>query len=104
MGVRAIAVEVLRGGAALALWSLPQLPQVGVDVAGAVARSVQAVGQHATATGAGACARLAATVARPHQPVLLVVAEVLRIELLDHCPGYQAIISRDTSLLDMFMI
>jgi len=66
--VAAIAVEVLRVGAAGALRGLPHLAQVGVEVAGAVACPRQAVGQ-----------RAAAAVARPHQAILLVVAEVLRL-------------------------
>jgi len=45
----AIAVEIARGGAAIALRSLPQLPQVRVDVAGAIACSAQAIGERAAA-------------------------------------------------------
>ncbi len=56
--VAAVTVEVLRVGAAGALRSLPHLTQVGIDVAGAVACSRQAV-------------------ARPDEAILLVVAVVL---------------------------
>jgi hypothetical protein len=41
---------------------------VGIDVAGAIACTAEAVGEGARATGAVAC---------PPQPVLLVIAEVL---------------------------
>jgi len=102
--VAAVTVEVLRVGTAGALRSLPHLSQVGVEVAGVVACSGQAVGEGAAATGAIASARLGTAVACPHQAILLVVAVVMRIELIDHCLGYKAIIYIDTSLLNMFMI
>jgi hypothetical protein len=65
--IAAIAIEVLRGRATVALRSLPQVPQVGVDVAGAIARVLQRVGQCPCAAGAVAGQGLAVAVARPHQ-------------------------------------
>ncbi len=70
----AATVEVLLLGAAPVEWPLPQLAQVRVDVRIAVAGPRQAVARP-TATGAIACCRGCPRVARPHQPVLLVVAE-----------------------------
>src|SRR5260370_7200334 len=75
----AIAVEVLRWGVCVALGSLPQLSQVGVGIAGAIARVLQRVGQRSCPAGAVTCAWLAATITRPYQAILLVVAEVLRL-------------------------
>jgi hypothetical protein len=77
--VAAVTVEILRGGAAGALRSLPQLAQVGIEVAGTVACPSQAIGEGAAATGAVACSRLGPAGARPHEAILLVVAEVLRL-------------------------
>jgi len=60
-------------------WPLPELAQVGVDVAIAVARPRDAVGQRAAATGAVARCRLRAPVACPHQVVLLSIAEIFHL-------------------------
>ncbi len=75
MGV-AGAIQVLLLRTAARQRALPQLAQVGVDIAVAVAGPGKAAGERAAATGAVACSRLCAGVARPHQPVLLIVAEV----------------------------
>ena len=74
VGLTAATVEVLLLGAAPVERPLPQLAQVRVDVRIAVAGPRQAVAR-STATGAIACCRGCSGVARPHQPVLLVVAE-----------------------------
>ncbi len=79
VGGAASAVEVLVLGAAPVERPLPELAQVGGDVTRVVGRPTQAVTQGATATGAGACPWLRAAVAGPHQSVLLIVAEVLRL-------------------------
>jgi len=78
MRLTAVTVEVLIAAAATQ-WPLPHLAQVGVDIAAGIGRPAERVRQRRTATGTVACRRLRATVARPHQPVLLVVAEVLRL-------------------------
>jgi len=75
----AVTVQVLILGASTVEWPLPQLPQVRVHVGITVARPAQAIGEGATATGAIACGGLGAAVARPHQPILFVIAEVLRL-------------------------
>ncbi len=73
VGLAAVTVEVLVGPCAV-VGTLPQLAQVRVDVAVAVAGPGQAVARP-TATGATACRRGCPRVARPHQPIVLVVAE-----------------------------
>ncbi len=78
VGLTAATVKVLLLGAAPVEWPLPQLAQVRIDVRIAVGGPRQAVARP-TATGAIACCRGRPGVARPHQPVLLVVAEVLRL-------------------------
>ena len=70
------AIEVLLLRAAARQWALPELAQVGIDIAVAVVGPGEATGERAAATGAVPCSRLRAGVACPHQPVLLVVAEV----------------------------
>ena len=72
----AVTVEILVRGIASGQRSLPQLAQVGVDEAVAVAGITQGIAERATATGAVACPGLRARVACPYQPVLLIVAEV----------------------------
>ncbi len=70
----AATVEVLLLGAATVERPLPQLAQVRVDVRITVAGSTQVV-VRSTAAGTVACRRGCPRVARPHQPVLLIVAE-----------------------------
>ncbi len=70
----AATVEVLLLGAAPVEWPLPQLAQVRVDVRITVAGPRQAVAR-STATGAVACCRGCPRVARPHEAILLIVAE-----------------------------
>src|SRR5579885_1748794 len=69
-----VAVEILLLGATAAQRPLPELAQVGVDKATAIRRPAQTVRQ-----AASACGGLGAGVTRPDQPVLLVIAEVLRL-------------------------
>src|SRR5260370_24649546 len=76
MGV-AGAIQVLLLRAAARQRALPELAQVGVDVCVAVVGPGKAAGERAAAAGAVACARLRAGVARPHQPVLLTVPDVV---------------------------
>ena len=71
VGLAAVTIQV---GPCAIVGALPQLAQVCVDVAVAVAGSGQAV-VRPTATGATACRRGCPGVARPHQPIVLVVAE-----------------------------
>jgi len=79
VGLTAATVEVLLLGAAPVEWPLPQLAQVRVHKAVAVAGITQRIAERTTATGAVAGGGLRAGVACPHQPVLLVVAEILRL-------------------------
>src|SRR5260370_25947642 len=75
----AVAVEMLVLGAAPGQGALPQLAQVRLDKAVTVAGPGEPTGQRATAAGAVARGGLGAAVACPHEPVLLIVAEVLRL-------------------------
>ncbi len=72
-----VTVEVLIRRAAAIERSLPQLAQVGVDKAILVTGSAERGAQGPSATGAIACPWLGATVACPHQTVLLIITEVL---------------------------
>ena len=72
----AVAVEVLVLARPTVARSLPQLAQVRIDIAVVVIRAGETMRQSPTTTGTLACGRLGAGVARPHQPVLLIVAEV----------------------------
>src|SRR5262249_3356555 len=60
-------------------WSLPDLAQMRVGIGVAIARSAEGVGECRAATRAVARARLRPGIARPHQAILFVVAEVLRL-------------------------
>src|SRR5260370_28757358 len=79
VGLTAATVEVLLLGAAPVEWPLPQLAQVRVHKAVAVAGITQRIAERTTATAAVAGGGLRAGVACPHQPGLLVVAEILRL-------------------------
>jgi len=76
--VIAIAVEILVVARAVE-WSLPELAQVRVGVAAAVACAIKPTGERAGAAGADARCWLRPRVARPHQPVLFVITEILGV-------------------------
>src|SRR5579883_1177748 len=75
---RAVTVQVLVVAGAVER-SLPELAQVRVGVADVVACATHATGKGATATSADARRGLGAGIACPHQPVLFIVTEVLRL-------------------------
>jgi fructose-1-phosphate kinase PfkB-like protein len=70
--VTAVTREVLLVAARAVDGGMPELSQVGGGKGVGVAGSTERVGEDPTATGAVSGSRLAATVARPHQPVLFV--------------------------------
>ncbi|HEU5380775.1 MAG TPA: hypothetical protein VFV38_35575 [Ktedonobacteraceae bacterium] len=73
MRVAAITIEILLSSSTPVERSLPELPQVGVDKRSGVTRPAEAVGERAGATGPVARSRLRPTVARPDQPILLII-------------------------------
>jgi len=59
--------------------ALLEVAQVHIDIVVAIAGPVEPTGECATSIGAVACRWLRAAVACPHQPILLVIAEALRL-------------------------
>lgn len=76
MGMAAITVEILLLRASSVQRTLPELAQMGVDIAAGVAAAQRSL-QGRAAAGLSAACRGCRAIARPHHPTLLVVAEVL---------------------------